>query len=291
MRRERRAKSDGLTAVELVIAIGIVTLLGALVLVSILGFRARTDVSTTANEIVTTLRRAHARTVAAESGGQFGVHFEAAKYVRFVGVAYDPATSSNEVKTLPGDLEISNISLAGGGSDVVFSKVTGRTSAAGTVEIRSKSKPDETATLRIDTSGLAALIGSTGALTGTRITDSRHLHFVLSWSIKPETNLRLVFSDPPNPDVVKDYNTANYFNADKSSFDFSDTVGIGGSKQTIRIWTHALSDTATTLSIRRDRMENTKAVKMYFGTTKDIVSYASDGTVTIGSFGGTMSAP
>lgn len=290
MNSGRRATSDGLTAVELVIAVGIVTLLGALVLVSILGFRARTDVSTTANEIVTTLRRAHAQTVAAEGGGQFGVHIEAAKYVLFAGVTYDPLNPQNVAQTLRGDLEIGTISLAGGGSDVVFQKVTGRVNAYGTFEVRSKAKPDEKAVIRVDASGLIAASGSATALAGTRITDSRHLHFALNWSIKPETNLRLVFSNPPNPDVVKDYNTANYFNADTSSFDFSDAVDIGGSKQTIRIWTHALSDTATTLSIRRDRMENTKGVQVYFGTTKDIVSYDAQGAATVGTLGGTMTA-
>lgn len=283
--------SRGFSAIELLIAIGIVTLLGALILVSALGFRARRDVSIVAQEIVTTLRRAHARTMAAEGGGQFGVHFEATKYVLFSGATYDPAAPSNEGKMLPGNLEISLISLAGGGSDVVFSKVSGRTSAAGTIEIRSKSKADEASVVRVDASGLAALVGSAAAPTGTRLVDSRHLHFDLNWSIKPETNLRLVFLDPPNPDVVKDYNTAGFFNADKSAFDFSDTADISGAKQTIRIWTHALSDSAATLSIRRDRMENSKAVKVYFGTTKDIVSYAADGAATAGSFGGTMSAP
>jgi hypothetical protein len=97
----------------------------------------------------------------------------------------------------------------------------------------------------------------------------------------------LRFSDPPNPDVVENISMSAYMNADRTNFDWSGSVLVGGEAQVLRAHTHSLTDFDTTLSVHRDRRFNTKAVEISIDG-QDIASYEGDGTVTVGFFGGAM---
>jgi len=119
------------------------------------------------------------------------------------------------------------------------------------------------------------------------VTDSRHMEFDLGWSIRGHTTLRLVFHDPPNPDVVKDVAMSGYFNDTNTEFDWEGTYDVGGSNQTMRIHTYYLDSNDTVLSIDRDRRVNNKAVDISVDGMA-IVSYAADGAPTVGANGGSM---
>ena len=256
--------------------------------VALVGFRSfgdDTELNGTAHEIVAALELARDKTLASENASQYGVHFENDAYTLFSGTAYDPNAGDNERHALSAKLELYDIAL-GGGSDAVFGRVSGTTTNAGSVGLRLADKPSAVKTISILLSGATGLAASVTS-TDARITDTRHVHFDLGWSIQNAVTLSLVFSDPPNPSVREDVAMANYFNADQSKFDWSGAVSVNGSSQILRVQTHALDEFDTLLSIRRDRRYNSKAVSILIDG-KQIVSYAPDGTATVGGFGGTM---
>ena len=74
--------------------------------------------------------------MARQEDSQWGVHFESNKYVLFKGSVYSAVDSYNEEITLPDVLTISAITFNGGGSEVVFSKITGETLNFGTTTIQ-----------------------------------------------------------------------------------------------------------------------------------------------------------
>ena len=119
------------------------------------------------------------------------------------------------------------------------------------------------------------------------VTDSRHMEFDLGWSITGHTTLRLVFHDPPNPDVTQNIAMASYFNGPSTEFDWEGSTNVNGDTETLRIHTYYLDGNDTILSIDRDRRVNNKAVDISVDGMA-IVSYAANGTPTVGASGGSM---
>ena len=123
--------------------------------------------------------------------------------------------------------------------------------------------------------------------------DSRHMEFDLAdasdrgWTIQGVSTLTLTFHDPPSADVVENIPMASYFNPGSTVFDWSGSVDVNGDTETLRVHTHYIDANDTTLSIHRDRGINSKAVDVAI-IGRDIVSYAADGTVTSGVWGGNM---
>lgn len=123
--------------------------------------------------------------------------------------------------------------------------------------------------------------------------DSRHVEFELDdptntnhdgWSIRGRTTLTLTFTDP-TPDVVQNIPMAGYFNADQTSFDWQGSVNVNGDTETLRIHSLYIDQYDTVLSVHRDRSINGQAVTISIDG-RLIASYAADGTVTAGPYGG-----
>ena len=278
--------NTGLTLLEVLFAI---TILGALAIMGFLSFlplRGDADVTAVSNQIIATLQLARNRTLASVNDTQYGVHFESNQFTLFVGNSYNSAALDNETHDLPSGIEISSINLIGGGSDVIFERVDGTTDQSGTLDVVLTRDTTNTNTISILPSGLVGFEGTVTPV-DSRVTDTRHLHFDLGYSIQGATTLTLTFSDPPNPDVVEIVNAPNYFNGSQTEFDWQNTINVNGSDQTIRIHTHTLTASDTILSIHRDGRYNDKAVTIEFDG-QEIVSYSADGTATVGQFGGTM---
>lgn len=278
-------KETGITIIEVLLVVVIGSALFLISLAALRTLRQHADIDSAIHQLIATVQLAHNKTLASQNESNYGIHFENGQYILFKGSTYNASASDNEVHDLPSQLELYNIGV-GGGSDVVFDRVYGTTSDAGTVSMRVIAEPANSRTISILTSGQVGFQGSVNPI-DSRITDTRHLHFNLGWSIKNATTLTLEFSDPPNPNVKVGVVMADYFNPTKTDFEWEGTVDVNGSDQTLRINTHSLDSTDTLLSIHRDRRFNNKAVAILIDD-HELVSYAVDGTATVGSFGGTM---
>lgn len=274
----------GFTIIEVVVVVGIMGLLVGLGLWSLLPLRGRSDVKTTTSQVIVVMQLARNRAISSLDDQSYGVHFESDRFVLFTGTTYDSGAGSNEVHLMAGDLEIYDISV-GGGNDVVFDLLAGTTSMAGSIGVRNINDPTNSLTVSVLASGSTGLAGTVSP-TDTRITDTRHLHFDLGWSIiQGATTLTLFFNDSPT--VQEDVTMADYFDAGQDEFDWEDTIDVNGQNQTMRVHTHSLNATDTMLSIHRDRRYNDQAVDLSVDGIP-IVSYTLDGTATVGAGGGTM---
>lgn len=281
----------GFTLLEIVISIGVMTLLITIGTISLMNSRNTKDLVSSAHGVVSVLRLAQSKSLAGEDASTWGVRFDqgGSQYIIFRGPTWAGSTSTQS-HILPSSIEISSMGLFGGGQEVVFKKINGETDQFGTVTLRIKSSGD-TITTVIDPSGQIHRSGSTLSPVGTRIIDTRHRSFNLGWSIQSYSTTTLIFSDPPNPDITYVMSMLPYFNAQKTKFDWTGTLNVGNSSQILRLHTTFLDSANTIFSVDRDCRTNSKRVQIRIGS-RDIATYEADCiTINLGVFGGTMNEP
>ena len=293
----RRAKNNrnfgdgaGFTLIEIVIAISIFILLAGAASVSFVQSRRIRDLTTAGQSILTGIRLAQSRTLAGEENSQWGIKIEQIHVTVFQGTSF-AGSSNTEVIPLPSTIEIVNISLTGGTDEAVFKRIEGTTDQAGTFDVRVINDTSLIFPITIETSGKTYRSGATPVPTGTRLIDTRHRAFQLGWSIQTSATTTLTFENPPYANTVLDIPMDTYFDAPKTVFDWSGSVAVGTSTQTLRIHTTALSSFDTTLHIDRDCRKNTKRLTIAIDS-KTIATYELNCTsVAVGLFGGVMSEP
>lgn len=280
----------GFTLAETLVVVGILALFGAAILTSFSSSRTQNELSTTSQNIISTLRLAQAKTLGGEENSAWGIHLEQGQYALFRGASFS-GSPAIEPHPLPSSLEITGINLAGGGSEVLFKRISGATDQSGTFTLRARASASQSVSVSIDASGKVYLTEPPPSLAGTRLIDARHRGFALGWSIQNALALTLTFSDPPNSDTIQAVVMAPYFNAQKTEFDWSGAISVGGQNQVLRIHTTTLTGADTALSVDRDCRRNTKKLRVSIDT-KDIATYEADcKAVTVGLFGGVMSEP
>lgn len=285
-----RCDTKGFTLIEILIAVSVVAILGTMSIVSFRSSRNVRDMTTSAQNALSVIRLAQSKTLAGENDSAWGVHLESNQITLFEGDSYASAISTQDYP-FPPSIEITSIALNGGGSDIIFKRITGQTDTDGTFVVDVIGSPDNSFSITIDTSGKTYQTTVFPALAVTRSVDSRHRSFTLGWSIKTATTMTLTFSDPPNPDTVQTVTMSSFFDAGETKFDWSGTVTVGGLDQVLRIHTTSLTDTDTVLSMDRDCRENTKKLAIAIDG-KAIAMYEADCiNVSIGAFGGTISEP
>tara|TARA_Y100000031_G_scaffold111703_1_gene123183 strand:+ start:14290 stop:14823 length:534 start_codon:yes stop_codon:yes gene_type:complete len=145
----------GLTLIEIIIAISILLVISTLGLNAFTSFKKATDITSSSDTVLSQLIQARSKTLSAEYGEQYGVHFEVDRATFFKGATYSPSDLDNQELILPVTVEISSISLSGSGSDVLFKKLTGETDNDGTITMNLKSDTSKTRTIVIRETGLA----------------------------------------------------------------------------------------------------------------------------------------
>ena len=273
----------GFSLVELIVVIAIGSLLTAGATVSFGALRNSTNLEAAADLLKTTLDKSRLVSLAGSDGDGWSVKINTNNLVWFKGQTYNPGAADNKTLGLPDGTQVASVNLENSASSVFFNTLTGTTSP-GNVVISLISDPAKTKTIYINRSGTVARSSSTDI--AKPITDHRHLHFDLGWSIQGALELKFIFSGPSSTETVV---MTPYFNADSSSFDYTGAFTVGGATQKIRVHTHSLTASNTLLSIGHSMMENTKAVEILIDN-KSITLYTAAGVATAGAFGGTMTA-
>jgi len=275
----------GLSLIEILIVFSIIVLLVSVSILSYRSFERGTELETVSQEILATLKLAQTKTLASEGASPYGLHFETSRYILFKGDSYQTADPLNKTYPLATRLEIYDINLSDGGNDIIFKRLTGQSEQSGTVALRIVSEPSRTKTIAIDSSGKIEIAASLAeCCQAGRLTDTRHIHLNLGWSIQGATTLTLYF--PDTPEVITDVNMADYFNPLETEFNYLGIIDVNEEKQELRIHTHFLDATSTVLCIHRDKAKNNKPLQIFIDA-KDIISYTAQGEATIGTFGGT----
>lgn len=274
--QKSKVSESGFTLIEIVIAIGVLLIIGTTVFVGFSKATENADLKTAAFKVVDALQFARTRTIASLASSQYGVHFEQTQYVLFRGATYNASDPDNIVYPLSSRTEITAITLTGGGSDVVFDRITGKTMHNGSVTVRLIADPSQLKIVEISTAGRADISSDTLSPAGTRITDSRHVHFNYSQGIQSGTTLALNFPGF----LTQNVDFQNYWNG--TAFDWSGSVLVNGSDQVVRIHTHATTGSSADFSITRDMRYNNAALEVSLDG-QNLVNYAVNGTVTQGT--------
>ena len=276
----------GFTLIEILIVVGITILFLGLSIPQLRSFQQVSHLQGTGKEVVAALRLAKSRTLASEGALQYGVYFDAistpSQYTLFQGSSYATRdTAKDEIAVLQKTIEISAISL-GGGNEVVFERVTGSPSAAGTITFRQVADSSRTKVVSVLASGTIEEDVSSAPSDASRVVDSRHVHVSYQGrDIDTGTeNLRLVFPDTTFTIVLAS-------NMSGGQIFWEGDVVSEGENQHLKIHTHVLNDIVlgTQFSLYREGQENTKTLSIELsGDGDNLISYADDpqGTVTKG---------
>lgn len=147
----------GVTLLETIVAVGIMMLISGVVLASLNNFRAQKTMDAAVEEVLAAFSQAHFDTISSRNDQQYGVHIDTDKVVYFIGPTYTTATTTNIIYHFVVPVEIVNVSLAGGGNDVLFDRLTGGTSNSGTFVIRAKTNNTLQTTVTINGTGAVSL--------------------------------------------------------------------------------------------------------------------------------------
>lgn len=145
----------GATLLEILLSLFIIAVVAGIFVAAFGVFRESNDLRAAQSTMVGMVKSARSRAIASENNSVYGVHFETEKSVLFKGSAYNPSDPGNENYTFPPSVKISNISLAGGAQDAVFSRLQGTTTSPGTITLSSKNNPSKTRAITIYQTGLA----------------------------------------------------------------------------------------------------------------------------------------
>ncbi|MFH1170151.1 MAG: type II secretion system protein [Candidatus Vogelbacteria bacterium] len=116
----------GFTLVEILVAIGIIVLVSYLVVIPFASFRDAKLLDGATEDILSLLHEAQTRTLSSDGGVAYGIHFESDKIT---------LVPDNKEVLLHNHLTISSISLIGGGTTIMFNRLTGATDESGTVTV------------------------------------------------------------------------------------------------------------------------------------------------------------
>jgi len=141
---------------EVVIAVGIIIVLTTMVGFSFSAYRKSSDVAAVTDSLLSYLKEARSDTLSSKGASSWGVHIESNRIVIFKGASFTNGAPDNREITLPNTTQISSISLTGGGSDVLFKRLTGETDQNGTITIRSVADSSVSSTVTIQPTGVAS---------------------------------------------------------------------------------------------------------------------------------------
>jgi len=125
----------GFSIIELLIVVSVAVIIFILATSTFSTFNKNRALSGSVENVVSVLETARSRTLASKDDYVYGVHFETDRVILFRDNTYDSGTTTNETTLLSTFTTITDISLLGGGDDVIFQKITGKVAEDGTITI------------------------------------------------------------------------------------------------------------------------------------------------------------
>ena len=282
--------SSGFTIIELLTVVAILVILASISISLFRVFQKESGLTNAAEEIINMLRFAQNKTLASQESSQWGVYFSTStspqEYVLFKGSDYasrDPAY--DQTHKIPEKIEIYEVNLTGGGSEIIFEKVTGNTNSSGNMSLRLKENPLKIRQVIVEQSGKVVSSPETAPGDTNRIKDSRHVHFNYSRQIDTLNEiLTLTFTYNASSET-RDIVIAD--NQKGGQIYWEGEVEVAGIIQKIKIHTHRLNDIVlgTEFCVHRDRRYNNKALTIEISGdgTGNLIQYDADDQTSQGT--------
>jgi prepilin-type N-terminal cleavage/methylation domain-containing protein len=265
---------NGFTFIEILAVISIISIALSIAIINGRNFNNSIELENTVKSIDAKIKLAKAYSIGARNGTNYGVHFESDKAVIFEGDTFIDGAPANETFVFSDKIEVNTVSLAGGGSDLIFDRLVGSTSNFGNIEIVVISEPSKTKQIIINSDGQTSL-SSFQSSADSIVKNARHAHFNLGWNIASATTLSLKwvdgFGNPLAP--INNINIASYLNAGGTEFDWTGTTLVSGVNQEMRIHSWLDESNNTVLCVMRKQTENKKLYIFVDGGAKNIAIY------------------
>lgn len=148
----------GYTLPELLIAIGIILILGLVSLAGFVNRRNESELDATASRMAALLREAQSRSVSQDSGASWGVRFDngesgAGAYYALFSVPYTTSSLSGQYP-LPAWVKYVTSSIAAGShAEITFSQISGLAAGSSSIAIQLTQKPQSSSTISVASSG------------------------------------------------------------------------------------------------------------------------------------------
>ena len=145
---------SGLTIIEIMIAVSVVVVLAALSFQVFNVFIKRQALDKDTQKIVSMLKEARSATLASRSNSVYGVHFVATRTVMFKGTVFIESDSNNRELSLNPRVQITVTNLNGGGSDIIFDRLTGATDQYGSITLSLVASTSITKIISLEETGI-----------------------------------------------------------------------------------------------------------------------------------------
>jgi len=145
-------KNKGFTVTELLVSIAILGFLLGVSITSFVSFSRHDSVLAATTAVTQALRDARARTLASVAGSQYGVKVDADRFTFFQGSTFSSSTPNNSTFLFSAGVKASSTL-----STIVFERVTGNSSASGTIDIYQASSVTILKHIRVQTTGLVSI--------------------------------------------------------------------------------------------------------------------------------------
>lgn len=145
----------GFTIIEVIIAVALMLSAVALAVSFTSGTLSRNELDVVALRSADALNEARSSALNGLNDGIFGVHFEVGSFVYFIGDTYSAGAADNVVYDLSDFVAVTDISISGGGSEIIFASVSGAADQNGFVEFADST--GETRTISVNAYGTVDL--------------------------------------------------------------------------------------------------------------------------------------
>jgi prepilin-type N-terminal cleavage/methylation domain-containing protein len=149
-------KTRGLTLIEIVFVLAILTILGTITVSVFKNANSRHALDKSAYLVVSVLNQARSLTLASKENTQYGVHFEQGNVTIFEGSSYSASSPTNMRTDLNSSIIISNINL-GGPTNVIFERLTGKALQSGSVTLTPTASSTDSRVVNIYSTGISEL--------------------------------------------------------------------------------------------------------------------------------------
>lgn len=150
-----RSENSGFSLIEILVVMAVLAGLSTIALQSLRSMNANTALETDSLRVLSELEHARSRTLASEDDSQYGLRFENSRIILFKGATYNELSPDNIVTQLNRLIRIASTTLAGGGSNIIFDRITGKTAQNGSVRLSLIADDTASSTIRIDETGVA----------------------------------------------------------------------------------------------------------------------------------------
>ncbi len=283
----QKEKQKGFSYIEVLITIGVLGIIFVGSIPIFKSFQKNSDLEIDTGKIVSKLRLAQKKTVSSVGESQWGVYLDAiavpGEIILFKGSSFATRDSAyDETSKLLDTVQFDSVDIFGGGTEVVFERLTGMTSQAGTTTIVLLSDASKTSSIFIDNSGQIGLSPFLIADDMDRGIDSRHIHFSYSREISSSTESIVLTFDGS---VVK--NIPIIDNISGSNFYWSGSVDVGGDEEQVVIKTLRFNSPDTLFCIYRDKRYNQNSLEIDVdgdaGFSPNLIEYDASGVLTQGT--------